>query len=640
MSNALCYGIDLGTTNSCISIYFKGSNQMKNPMVIENRESEYTTPSVVSFDEKCVFVGKLAAQRKADYPKSTIYHIKRLIGRKFSDPHVINDKKNYPYKLKKNEKDLPLVLIKNEKADDYELQPEQISALVLSYLKECADEKCLEKTNKVVITVPANFNDYQRRATMDAAKIANLDPVCVISEPTAACIAHAFYKGYRRNASNVLVYDFGGGTLDVSLVKIEGGDITVLATAGDSHCGGADIDQEIFKMAVNKMVEQGLPDITQIDPDLALMDKRKRIKSKLLIQCEEAKKNLSSAETSDIMLTGIETDSDEFVMKLKRSDIESIIRKMENKLIKPIETVLKKNSGVTDLILVGGSSRIPCVKNLVESKLKLSASAPDNPDEVIALGGSIYGAYKLGAKIKDFPHFNIVDVTPMAISFGVKGGKLQEAIPRNTPKPCMSDRMAFQPSSPDVKVVQLTLYEGDSKVQKEAFRVGTFEIKLPEKEDDDEKIRIFQRVEVNDNEITLFATVTKNDEKTEAGSEEKKLTIKNDKPANSEEDITRMKNENMAMTAPEDDKDEDEDFAKLALGNLNIIKASRNQLSKDAKVRKAIDSIVKELKGRIDKDEKMSYEQFSELMTELESKIAEVVPDYKRPEKFNFPPKK
>ena len=449
-----------------------------------------------------------------------------------------------------------MLVVRDGKYKDKKFKPEQVSAMVLSYLKECADMKCVTKTNKVVITVPISFYEYQRRATMDAAKIADLDPICVISEQLAACIAYAFNKGYTRKASNVLVYDFGGGKLDASLIRIQGGDISVIATAGDPFCGGVDIDQEIFKMAVNKMTEEGFPDISQIDP--SPINKIISARSRLLKLCEEAKKELSSAETSEIILTGIVSEDDKFVMTLKRSDIDMIISKMENRLIEPIEKVLKKNHAVDELIFIGGSSKIPRVKNLVESKLNISASALESPEEAVALGGSIYGAYKLGAKIKGFPHLNITDVTPMAICFGLRGCHLFELIPRNTPKPYKSDKFAFQPSSPYARSATLTLYECDTKKIIDAYRLGSFEIMLPERENDNEMLRIFQRVEVNDNEIALHVSVVK-EFQDEGDPIEKSFIIKNDKPLNEESDIIRMKNENKEMMTANKDSEEKKD---------------------------------------------------------------------------------
>ena len=639
MSEAICLGIDLGTTNSCLACYYKGEPP-RNPMVIENEDSQFTTPSVVSFDDDQVLIGKHALKKRPENPSNTLYCVKRLIGRKFSDPCVQKDKLNYTYRIKRGENDLPMLAINTKRYKDVQLQPEQVSSMVLAYLKKCADQKCLKSTKNVVITVPANFNDYQRRATMDAAKIADFEPVCVISEPTAACIAHAYNTGFNPETIHVLVYDYGGGTLDVSLVKIQGGTITVVATAGNAHCGGEDIDIEIYNKCKHKLEDDFNIHLDDIELDTATSEKNKRIKAQLLALCEEAKRNLSTTENTEIILPDID-GSQTFRMPMTQSDIDQIIISKQKLLIDPIEKVLTTAkmtpTDIKDIILVGGSSRIPKVKKLIEEKMSKTTFSPANPDEAIALGASIYGAFKLGTKIKDFPTFTITDVTPMSIGFGTRNGQITEAIPRNTPRPARSEPRAFRPSNPETRTVTLSVYEGDSKLTKECYKVANFEIELPPPKEG-EVCRIFQRIDVTDTEITVYAIISETPPDIQNGDpNEKKLIIKNDKPAHTRDDINRMKQDNLKMLEAQQ-QESDINYLAIAIQNCNSVKTAKTQMTKDKAIRTQIDQIVAETKKEIhdefNDDHKMTLDDFNDKMIAFEDRITAIFPGYKRPQKF------
>ena len=633
----IAYGIDLGTTNSCLAAYFKDAP--KNPQVLDNPDSEYITPSVVSFLDKQILVGKHALNKRAENPENTVYCVKRLIGRKCDDPHLIRDRTNFTYNVEGNRGELPKIRINTERYKDLSLFPEQISAMVLSYLKQV---RLPTKTRKVVITVPANFNDYQRRATMDAAKIADLDPICVISEPTAACIAHAYTKGYTQSKYTVLVYDFGGGTLDVSLVEIQGGNFTVIATAGDAHCGGQDIDQKIFDMCIERMKAEGWPDLMKpTTPEQN--DKFRRSRAQLLNLCEEAKRSLSIVPKCEIFLPEVEGDKG-FKTTFTRGDIDTIIDEMKDKLINPIDIVLNQSEkdikDINDIVLVGGSSRIPHVQELITEKTKKSTYSPVNQDEAIAFGAAIYGAFREKAQIKGFTSLTITDVTPMAISIGLYEDNVRAFLERNTPRPAISEWIPLRPMSEDAEEVTLTLFEGDEKKKSKCYRVGEFQIQVPKGLVNMDQ-RIFARAEVNDDGIVMLATVSKDAPK-DTSEIKNRLVIKNDKPVHSSDGITTLKNTNIEML--KDERHDDINYRAIAISNCNTVKAAKNRMTKDSKIKKEADNIIAEVKGAISGKEgkegkevkAMTKDEFKKAMDDLESKITALIPSYSRPEKFVY----
>ena len=638
MSEAICLGIDFGTTNTRIACHFKG-NPPINSMIIENEESEIFTPSFVSFDDNQVFIGKKALEKRSENPTNTFYNIKQIIGKKITEEFIEDHEKKNTYLIREGGNGTFMYFtIDTKRYKDQNILPEQIAAMIFSYLKKCVDKKCTKNTSKVVLTVPNNFSHKHRRIIMDIARIAGLDPIGVLNESTAACVAYAYNSRYKPGTKHVLVYDIGGGFIDVSLVRIEGGEIRVIATAGNSNFCGSDIDNELLKICKKKIFEEFNIDLDNYDLDYHDIERNRCIKAQLLLLCEEAKIKLSSQENTEIIFPNI-LPNKTFKITFTKSDIERIILTNKEILFQPIDQVLNqskiKTTDIDDILLLGGCIKIPIVKTLIEEKLNQTTFTPSYADESVSVGSSIYGLFKLGIKIKDFPTFKITEVTPMAIGFGTRSGQLQIAIPRNSPIPAHSEPRAFKTSDPETKRVQLTVYEGDSENQRECYKIATFEIELPHQLQNYE--RIFERVDVTDTEITLYAIVSNTPPAPGGDPNEKKLTIKNDKPAHTPEDINRMKQDNLKMLEAQQEES-DINYLAIAIQNCNAVKTGKAQMTKDKKIKAEIDKIVKDFKNELNEEfndsNRMTLEQFNEKMNEFEDRIVGVCPSYTRPSKF------
>ena len=643
----VCLGIDLGTTNSCVATFCEGAGAE----VIENIDSDRTTPSVVTFDDIQVLIGKNAASMRSVKPQSTFYCVKRLIGRKFNDPLVTNDRKNYTYRVYNGPEGKPVLRVATERynngkkeSDNFkpiELEPEQISAFVLGYLKESADKKSSTPTNEVVITVPANFNEYQKRATKDAAKIAGLEALETISEPTAACITYAYMKGYNPDEKNVLVYDYGGGTLDVSLVKIKGNEFTVIATAGDSHCGGADIDQYLCEKMIAEIKRKlgvNLAAPTREESD----DKYCRQRALLLQKCEECKKNLSGTISRASIDLPDFIDGKDFNGSISKNDIQDFVTSHKDQLIGPIKLVFDQSkidkSKITDFILVGGSSHIPAIQDLVDEEIGMKAFMPLNPDEAISTGAAIYGACLKKKKVGDFDSFKIRDVTPMAIGIGVKGGKVDIQIPRNTPIPHNSEWIRYKKNitpGNEKETVSLPVYEGDSGESKTSHKVGKFDIVIDCKGRTESSVVVYARIEVTKEGITVDAVEA--NEPPKPGDRYKKQEIKTDQLVHRPEEINKLMNENKKYKEVITVKEE-VDYLQKCILVLSEIGKNKSKYSSDKKIGKEIgkiiDGIKKEAKakaGASDPDNpSITNEEYENYIKKAEDEIRKLVPEYKR----------
>ncbi|TNK98473.1 molecular chaperone DnaK, partial [Mycoplasmopsis pullorum] len=391
MAKEIILGIDLGTTNSVVAIV-----EGKNPIVLENPNGKRTTPSVVSFKNDEIIVGEVA-KRQIETNPNTIASIKRLMGTS-----------------------------KTVHANNKDYKPEEISAMILSYLKEYAEKKLGQKVSKAVITVPAYFDNAQREATKIAGKIAGLDVLRIINEPTAAALAFGLDKGEK--SMKVLVYDLGGGTFDVSVLELEEGTFEVLSTSGDNHLGGDDWDNEIVKWMINK-----IKDNYNYDPS-----QDKMAMARLKETAEKAKIDLSSQSVANINLPFLavtESGPVNVELELKRSEFDAMTAYLVDKTRKPIEDALKE-AGITandlhEVLLVGGSTRIPAVQEMVKRTLGKEPNRSINPDEVVAIGAAIQGAVLAG----DIDDILLLDVTPLTLGIETEGGIATPLIPRNTKIP-------------------------------------------------------------------------------------------------------------------------------------------------------------------------------------------------------------
>ena len=378
---------------------------------------------------------------------------------------------------------------------DLELFPEQIYALIIDQLAENASQSLaiVSQNPNAVIAVPTNFNYSQRRATKDAAKIAGLNPIAIIPEPIAACIAYKQISERKAHPEHILVYNFGGETLDVSIVKIENGVFTVLGNVVDSSFGGKDFDRLMRDYLVEQIEEKGF----FLDPD---DEQDKRDLARLLLLAEEKKINLSSAKRDKLFFTHTRKGKD-IEITVTQSIMEKFVDDMKYQLLNPIELVLQQTGfqpkNIDRILMVGGSSRIPKVQELVCRSLKQQISNLINPDEAIAFGASIYGAYQLGAKIKNLPNIKIQEVTPMSI--GVKTLiTYSEVIPKNTPIPCSSSFIPFITLKNGTGIINIAVCERDENIN---FRIGSFTLKyLP-----NTNCRVWIKLAVDMKKITIFA---------------------------------------------------------------------------------------------------------------------------------------
>ena len=376
MSTAI--GIDLGTTYSCVGVFRNNS-----VTIIPNELGERTTPSIVSFDNNCKsYVGEAGKIRQINFPNSTIYDSKRLIGREYNSEEVQNDLKYWPFKIIEDSKTKKAnIEIDLGKMGKKTFRPEEISAMVLKNLKEYSEDFLKKEVTDAVITVPAYFNDNQRRATKDAAKIAELNVLRILNEPTAAAIAYGLERKNEEDKT-ILVFDFGGGTFDVSLLKLSGGSYDVLATSGDSHLGGNDIDELLVDFCVKEFKES-----TGID-----ISNEKRVIQRIRNVCEKAKRALSDTIETSIDIDGL-YEGNNFYINIMRATLENLCNSLFNRFIEPIEIVLDdanmKKSDVDEIILVGGSTRIPKVKEIIQNYFHKKPNDSINPDLAVAYGAAV-----------------------------------------------------------------------------------------------------------------------------------------------------------------------------------------------------------------------------------------------------------
>ncbi len=451
-------GIDLGTTNSCVAI-MEGKTNIK---VIENAEGARTTPSIVGFlanGEKVV--GSPAKRQAVTNPQNTIFGIKRLIGRRYDDPLTEKDKGLVPYKIVSSANGDAWVDVKNEK-----YSPSQISAYTLMKMKETAENYLGEKVDKAVITVPAYFNDSQRQATKDAGKIAGLEVLRIINEPTAAALAYGFDK--KNNGQTIVVYDLGGGTFDVSVLEIGDGVFEVKSTNGDTFLGGEDFDMRILKYLTDEFKKDNGVDLSK-DP-LALQ----RLKE----ASEKAKIELSSTLETDINLPYITADASgpkHLNIKLTRAKLEQLVDDLIERTIKPCENALQdaglKASDIDEVILVGGMTRMPKV---IETVKKLFGKEPNrsvNPDEVVAIGAAIQGAVLQG----DVKDVILLDVTPLSLGIETAGGVFTRLIDRNTTIPTNKSQI-FSTAADSQTAVTIKVFQGERDIASNNKLLGEFNL--------------------------------------------------------------------------------------------------------------------------------------------------------------------
>ena len=449
-------GIDLGTTNSCVAVM-----EGKDTKVIENSEGGRTTPSMVAFTEsKEKLVGQSAKRQAVTNAENTLFAIKRLIGRSFADQIVKKDNDLVPYKIIKGDNGDAWVEARGEK-----YSPSQISAFVLQKMKETAESYLNEKVSQAVITVPAYFNDAQRQATKDAGKIAGLEVLRIINEPTAAALAYGLDK---KKTGTVAVYDLGGGTFDISILEIGDGVFEVKSTNGDTHLGGEDFDLQIIDYLADEFKKDNGIDLRQ--DKLALQ----RLKE----AAEKAKIELSSSTETEVNLPFITADQSgpkHLTIKLSRAKLEAIISDLLNKSIKPCELALKdaglQAADIDDVILVGGMTRMPKVNEIVKNFFGKEPNKGVNPDEVVASGAAIQGGVLQG----DVKDVLLLDVTPLSLGIETLGGVFTRLIDKNTTIPTKKSQV-FSTAEDNQSAVTIRVFQGEREMAADNKLLGQFDL--------------------------------------------------------------------------------------------------------------------------------------------------------------------